>query len=359
VRPRTLFTAFLGVLGAGALSGVAAAGPLAPLPGTAPPAAETARPPVAVSAAERLSRGVVTIERDGRIIAVGTILGAEDGAGRILTALSPLGTSELADVRYADGSVVHAKIGHKDRAWDLALLVPLTGRWLDCLIASGTSPADAPLQAPVALHAGRPALIPAHLRGTIDAHSKDGDVLASVLDVELQGATPTLGAPLLDGTGGVLGVFVKACQPTLLMVPSSSGSAPHGAPTAPPAPPCTPLVVAAPIAAIGAFLQHTPASAVTPSPWLGIVGVTDTQSNPHGVRVMAVAPDGPAQKAGLKASEDHTLCDLIVGVDGQPIESYEALAEAISHHAIGERVKLLLVRGGKFHEATVVLRTAP
>ncbi len=313
--------------------------------------------PAAPSVAEQLSRGVVTVEQGGHIIAVGAVLGGEHGDGRILTALSPLGTSETADVRYADGSVVHAKVGHRDRAWDLALLVPQTGHWLDGLIASSVNPVGAPLQTPVALRAGRPALLPGRVRGVIEARAKEGGgALSSVLDIELQGGTPSLGAPIVDGTGGVVGVFIRACQTTLPMVPPADAAHPQAAP---PPPPCVPLVVAAPLSSIIEFLSHTPATAVTPTPWLGIVGVSDTESNTRGVRVMAVAPDSPAQKAGLKANEDRAQADMIVAVDSQPVDTPEKLAEIISHHAIGERVKLLLLTGGKFHESAVVLKTAP
>jgi serine protease Do len=296
---------------------------------------------------------VVTVERDGHILGIGAVLSG-DGGGRILTALSPLGAAEVADVRYADGSVVHARVGHKDRAWDLALLVPLTGRWVDGLVASDASPVDVPLQAPVALHPGRPAVVLAHVRGVVDARAKEGNgVLSAALDVELQGSAPTLGAPLTDGTGGVVGVFVRACQATLPTVPSAVPGAPV------PPPPCVPIVVAAPLSAIKEFLSHTPLNAVTPSPWLGINGVPDSESNMHGVRVMAVAPESPAQKAGLRASEDRTQADLIVAVDRQPVDSPERLAELIARHAIGEHVKLLLLSGEKLREVEVVLRAAP
>lgn len=326
------------------------AGPLAPLPGTAP--AEAEKPP----AAERLSRGIVTVERDGHVLAVGAVLSG-DGEGRILTSLSAILSarpSETADVRYADGSVVHARIGHRDVAWDLALLVPLSGKWLDGLAASGTSPVDVLLQAPVAAHAGRPVVVAAHVRGVLDARAKDGGPLASVLDVELQNATPTLGAPITDMAGGVVGVFVKACQASPI-----PASAPAGVGAKAAAAPCVPEVVAAPVSAIRDFLVRTPLTAVTPSPWLGIVGVPDAESNTHGVRVMAVAPESPAQKGGLKASEDRSQADLIVAVDSQPVDTPERLAEIISRHAIGEHVKLLLLSAGKFHDATVVLRAAP
>ena len=352
-RPLRLLSLVLLVLGASPGVRPAFAGPLppsaplAPLPGTA--AAEAPKLP----AAERLSRGIVTVERDGHVLGVGAVLSG-DGDGRILTSLSALNVargSETADVRYADGTVVHARVGHRDAVWDLALLVPLSGKWLDGLVASGTSPVDVLLQAPVAAHAGRPLVVAAHVRGLVDAHAKDGSPLAALLDVELQNATPTLGAPITDMSGGVVGVFVKACQA------ASNTAALPSAPGKPPA--CVPLVVGAPISAIRDFLVRTPLNAVTPSPWLGIVGVPDAENNTHGVRVMAVAPESPAQKGGLKASDDRAQADLIVAVDSQPVDTPERLAEIISRHAIGERVKLLLLSAGKFHEATIALRAAP
>jgi serine protease Do len=74
---------------------------------------------------------------------------------------------------------------------------------------------------------------------------------------------------------------------------------------------------------------------------------------------MAIAPDSPAQKGGLRASTDRSQADLIVAVDGQPVDTPEHLADIISRHAIGEHVKLLLVTEGKFREVVVVLRAAP
>jgi serine protease Do len=250
--------------------------------------------------------------------------------------------------------LVHARIGHRDSAWDLALLVPLSGKWLDGLVASGTNPVDILLQAPVVARRGRPVVVAAHVRGVMDARARDGSrVLSSVLDVELQNATPTLGAPITDMTGGVVGVFVKACQ-------APTAAPPPPAPNAKPVVvPCASVIVAAPLAAIHDFLMHTPLNAVTPSAWLGIVGVPDSEGNTHGVRVMAVAPESPAQKGGLKASGDRSHADLIVAVDSQPVDTPERLAEIISRHAIGERVKLLLLSAGKFRDATVALRAAP
>jgi serine protease Do len=334
-----------------------AAAPLAPLPGTSASVAPGTPPPsqnVAYAGQQHISRGVTTIERDGHVLGVGTVL---SGDGRILTALSALGSGDVADVRYSDGSVVHARVGHKDKGWDLALLVPLSGHWIDGLSASETDPSTTDLKSLVALHPGRPMIVSAHFRGAVDARAREGaDDLTNALDVDLQSSTPSVGAPLLDPEGGVVGVFVHACRATL---PAAA------APGAPPPPvsinaPCVPIVVAAPVSSIRHFLAHTPASAIAPAPWLGIVGATDTTGSAHGVRVMAVAPGSPAEKGGLKSSDERAQSDLIVAVDGTPVDTPDKLSDVIAQHAIGDKVKLFVLGpDNKFRELTVALRPAP
>ncbi len=355
-RPQLVLAATL-VL-AGALPVSSWAGPLAPLPGTnAQPPAQPAVPnptqSVVYAGQQRISRGVTTVERDGRVLAVGTVL--FNFGGRVLTALSPLGGSDLADIRYSDGSVVHSRVGHRDKAWDLAMLVPLSGHWDDGLPQSLLQPTPPELKSLVATRPGRPMVVPAHLRGTVDVRAPAGDDLAGALDVDMQSSPPTVGAPLLDPDGGVVGVFVHACRATL--PPTAAAGAPTPSPQA--AAPCAPLVVGAPVNAIRNFVAHTPPTAITPSPWLGIVGSTEGGST-HGVRVMAVAPDGPAEKGGLKGSDDRTQSDLIVAVDSVPIDTQEKLGEIIGKHAIGDKVKLLVLGAdGKFREVVIALRPAP
>ncbi len=95
-----------------------------------------------VSAEEKAARGVVVIERAGQALALGAVL---SGDGRILSSLSPLGSGNDLDVRFADGTSARVKLGHHDRAWDLALLVPQSGRWPE-----GSSPPGASRCGPTA-----------------------------------------------------------------------------------------------------------------------------------------------------------------------------------------------------------------
>jgi S1-C subfamily serine protease len=110
----------------------------------------------------------------------------------------------------------------------------------------------------------------------------------------------------------------------------------------------------APVSAIRSFLAKAPPNAVPPPPWIGIRGEHAQAGAVRGVRVVAVAPSSPAQKAGLKADTD-----VIVAADGHPIDTPEALAEAIGKHGAGETVKLLVFGDDKFREVVVGLRAAP
>jgi len=334
----------------------AAGGPSSPAPSTGPapavaPASGPAQSGAPVEAsgftADQVRRGIVQVEQGGRPLGVGTVLLND---GRVLTSLSALGAVEQPEIRYADGTVVKSKVGHKDKAWDLALLIPLTGRWVDGLVPTGTDPMGADLRS-FAPKAGKLAPAPIAVKGRVDPKSKEGDVLRAALDLDLKGSPNTPGAPILDGTGRVVGILVRACKD------AGGGEAkPPSAVTPPAAPPCSAITVGAPVYALRGFLMKTPANAVQPAPWLGLGGAPSAEGNVKGVKVMGVAPGSPAEKGGLKAGDTP---DTIVAVDGVPVETPEQLAEVIAKRAIGQQVKLLVFSGGKFREAQVTLRPAP
>jgi serine protease Do len=280
---------------------------------------------------DKVRRGVVGVELGGKTVAIGTVLGTD---GRVLTALSSLGVGADFDVRYADGHTAKAKLGHKDVGFDLALLVPQTGKWTDGLSASENDPAWVELRAMGVGPQGKIAPLAAKVKGRVEARGKDGTVLPNVLDLEL-GAGAIPGASLIDNGGAVVGIVVRAC-------------------TSMDAGPCMPRSVGAPIAIVRSFLMKTPAAAVQPAPWLGINGVSEGSGPAKGVRVVAVAPQSPAEKGGLKAG-----ADLIAAVDGQPVDSPERMAELIGKHAVNETVKLLVLSSEKFREVVIILKPAP
>lgn len=359
---RPALSAVVLLLLAGATSATAAAAPgaLPALPGGASgPPAQTAAGGAAASAdagasganAEQVRRGIVQIEQGGRPLAVGTVLSRD---GRVITALSPLANVAEPEIRYADGTVVKAKIGHKDKAWDLALLIPQTGKWLDGLSPTDADPQGLELRSFLP-KAGKLSPAPLGVKGRVDAKSKEGDALRSALDMDLKGSTSVPGAPLIDPSGKVVGVLVKVCKDAGAAPEKSAAAPPSGG--APATPPCSAITVGVPVYALRGFLVKTPASAVAPAPWLGLGGAPTEAGNVKGVRVMGVAPGSPAEKAGLKAGGDNP--DTIVAVDGVPVETPEQLADVIAKRAIGQQVKLLVFSSGKFREAAVTLRPAP
>jgi S1-C subfamily serine protease len=300
--------------------------PLGPLPN--PHASGSAAPASHGLSPERIRQALVTVEVSGRPTGIGVVL---DGDGRMVTSLSAVGPNDQADVRYADGHVVHARAGHKDPVLDVALLVPLSGRYTTGLQTSDQDPMVVELRT-ATLAGGRPSLVPVKLKARVDAHAKDGTSLSGAWELD---RTPSSGAPILDPEGRVLGIAGHACR-------NVDAAA------------CSDVTVVIPVLSIRIFLSRTPANAVPPAPWLGINGLPDVVNGIRGVRVQAVAPHSPAERGGL-----HTTSDMIVVADGQPLDTPERLAEIVSRHAVGDVLKLSVFSQGRYREVDITLQASP
>ena len=95
--------------------------------------------------------------------------------------------------------------------------------------------------------------------------------------------------------------------------------------------------------------------------WLGAWGQTVTSeiaesigmSPPSGVLIKQVYPNGPAAQAGLKPG------DIILDVDGHPVNDPKALNYRFATLKIGGTTKLNILRKNKARELTVMLKAPP
>lgn len=286
----------------------------------------------------KASRGVVVLSRAGIPVGLGAVLG---GDGRILTALSPLGSGNDLDARFADGTTSKVKLGHHDRAWDLALLVPQSGKWNDGLTASGTDPLreDAEIHTFSAMPGAKPAPSTVELSSKRTIIGGDDRPLEDALELGSRINPMNLGSPLVDESGRVVGIVGRGCMPV-------EGK------------PCIPVAFGIPVQAIKSFLRNVPADAVQPSPFLGIQGAKEIGAVAKGVRVLSVAKGSPAATAKLHGG-DKNDGDMILAVAGEPVTSPEELAQAIRKHAIGEKIALTVFGKNAYRQVDVLLGSPP
>jgi serine protease Do len=103
--------------------------------------------------------------------------------------------------------------------------------------------------------------------------------------------------------------------------------------------------------------------------WLGISGTDLGQMSAagqnlpgeEGVLIASVALNSPAAAAGLRGGqgENATGGDIIVALNGQPVEGMTQLAELIAQHQPGDVVELTIVRSGQELEVTLTLAPWP
>jgi len=272
------------------------------------------------STVERVGAGVVAVEGRGRLGSAGFYLRPH----LVVTADHALESDDV-EVVLAGGITERAEIAGRDPSTDLALLrTP----------SAGTPLAFAP---PAALRVGAISLAV--------ARDDDGDLAASMGVLAAvgeswrtwQGGTidrfvrPDLdlyprfsGSPLVDASGGVLGLITSALsRRQTLVVPTSTIE----------------RVVATLLAGGGRI----------PRPYLGV----QLQTIPTGVIVLGIEPESPAHRGGL------IVGDVITAVDGTRVEDVSDLHARIGGATVGGSVTVALVRGGAPVEMKVTLGERP
>ncbi len=111
-------------------------------------------------------------------------------------------------------------------------------------------------------------------------------------------------------------------------------------------------------------------------PWLGISGTSvdlllqeaNNLQTQQGAYIVQILPGGPASQAGLHGAQGQTSVngvtvptggDVIVAVDGQPVNNYADLLLLISSRDPSSQVDLTVVRNGQKQQVTVQLQPRP
>jgi S1-C subfamily serine protease len=293
--------------------------------------------------ARRSAPSIVVVQAttsDGQGLGTGFVT---DRGGHILTNAHVVSGAKQVRVSFDDKSTREARVLGVDETMDVAVLK------VDDLPASAT---PLPLGSSGSLVVGDPVVAIGNPLGfeqtvTTGIVSALKRVITSPNDSAILNAIQTdaainqgnSGGPLLDQDGRVIGINSQIAS-------ENGGNVGIG--------------FAIPIDAIRPVANSIIATGHARHAWMGIRGqeltpdVARALGRPglEGVAVVSVDRRGPAARVGLQpstAGENARVpkgADVIVAVDGAPVEDMADVNKAVSDHAVGERISVTVLRNG-------------
>jgi S1-C subfamily serine protease len=254
-----------------------------------------------------------------------------DSDGLILTAAHVVENQETVTVRFADGEQVEGTVVGGTAGADVAVVqVDRTG-----LPAAELALDDEPQVGQMAIAVGSPwglqGTVTAGIISAVDQAIPSGATARAVLQTDAAINPGNSGGPLVDREGRVIGINVS--------IFSLSG-ANDG------------VGFAVPIDIAHDIAERVVAGEEIQSAYLGVsLGVVETGQ--AGALVEVVTPGTGADQAGLQPG------DLVVSIDGAPVQSGGDLAAQIQTHQPGDTVELEVVRGGEQVTVSVTLGERP
>jgi S1-C subfamily serine protease len=288
-----------------------------------------------------------------------------DAGGDILTNNHVIdgATPGSITVQFADKKTLKAKVVGKDPSTDLALLkVDPEGLDLKAL----------PLGSSKDVHVGDPTIAIGNpfgldrtlTTGVVSAlqrqiQAPNGFAIKDVIQTDAAINPGNSGGPLIDSAGRVIGINSQI---------ETGGSGSQGN---------VGIGFAVPIDTAKAILNNLKKGESVQRAYLGVTSLTvdgqlDALNLPvdHGALVQTVESGSPADQAGLKAgnlqatmqnSSDQVVLggDIITKFDGKAITSSDQLAQLVSSHKPGDKVKVEIVRKKDAKTLTVTLAKRP
>lgn len=302
--------------------------------GSSPTAAQAAQPSERIpQIVQRVQPAIVTIFAEQNTGRAGTSQGVGSGViyradGIILTNHHVVAGATRLEVALADGSRVPGRVVASDPDTDLAVIqVARNG------LRAAEFQKPVPQVGELAVVLGSPlgfektvtAGIVSGLHRSIPGSASETRALVDLIQTDAAISPGNSGGAMVDADGRVLGISVA-------YVPPQQGAVAVGFAI----PAATATRVADELLKNGrvrhAYLGLQPAE-LTPE-------IARERQASGGVLVYALAPDGPAAKAGIRPG------DIVTAVGAQKITSVEGLFAALRQHDPGERVGITYVRDG-------------
>jgi len=276
-----------------------------------------------------------------------------DKEGHILTNNHVVDGASSVNVTLHSGETLDAQVVGTDRENDLALLKVDAGKISSISpLPWGDSDNVKPGQMAIALGS------PFGLEGSITVGIISGveRVMASAHERSITNMLQTdtainpgnSGGPLLDSKGEVIGINTA-------IEPSSNG-----------------IGFAIPINNAKSLLPALLQGGEVSTPWLGISGTEIDQTlaskldlaTDHGVYVVSVMPDSPAEKAGLvpggsDQGSPTSGGDIITAINGREVTAVSDLLQYLNTKKVGEQVSLTVIRGDETIVVEVTLGEWP
>ncbi|REK17983.1 MAG: PDZ domain-containing protein [Planctomycetota bacterium] len=278
-----------------------------------------------------------------------------DAQGHILTNYHVVESARAIEVTLFDGNNYPARVIGKDESNDIAVLkidapaeslVPVElGDSTNLRVGQRVFAIGNPFGFERTLSIG----IISSLNRTLPA--RNHRLIKSVIQIDAAINPGNSGGPLLDSHGRLIGMNTAIASPT----GQSAG-----------------VGFAIPVANIARVVPHLLQRGHVIRPDSGITHVYPTEK---GLLIAAMAPGGPAEKAGLRGFSvvkrqrrqgpfayqttqiDRSSADLIVAVDGEKISSAGEFLSLIEARDPGARVMLTIIRQGRTIEVPLVLTT--
>ncbi len=277
---------------------------------------------VFADAVERAAIGVVAVHGRQRLPATGTVWSTDETGAVIVTASHVVEREDQITVGLEDGSDVDASLLGRDMARDLAVLRVETGHLNPVEIAAAE-----PRAGTLVMAVGRP-YIPA-TQASFGAVVFVGSIrFRNFRTGRLIHADPTLypgfsGGPLIGSAGNAYGI-------------NTSGSSQTGG-------------ITIPASRVSKVVQDITRYGYVQTAWIGVtVQQVDLDeaareivaAQETALVVQGVNEETPAAAAGIQVG------DILISMDGQPLEDVTDLQHVLCHERIGDIVTLGILRSG-------------